>query len=123
MRLTRLICRDFRNHADLDLAVDRRFVALVGENGAGKTNLLEAISLFSPGRGLRRADLAAMPRSGGPGGFAVSMTLAGDETEHRIGTGYEPPGLDGRAARLCRIDGATAVVRPKEQRSHDTASD
>ena len=65
VRLTRLICRDFRNHADLDLAVGRRFVALVGENGAGKTNLLEAISLFSPGRGLRRADLSAMPRSGG----------------------------------------------------------
>lgn len=108
MRLTRLICRDFRNHADLDLAVGRRFVALVGENGAGKTNLLEAISLFSPGRGLRRADLSAMPRSGGPGGFAVSMTLAGEEDEHRIGTGYEPPGFDGRAARLCRIDGSTA---------------
>jgi DNA replication and repair protein RecF len=108
VRLTRLICRDFRNHAELDLAVGRRFVALVGENGAGKTNLLEAISLFSPGRGLRRADLAAMPRIGGPGGFAVSMNLVGDETEHRIGTGYEPPGFDGRAARLCRIDGATA---------------
>lgn len=108
LRLTRLICRDFRNHADLDLAVGRRFVALVGENGAGKTNLLEAVSLFSPGRGLRRADLAGMARTGGPGGFAVSMTLAAGEGEHRVGTGYEPPGFDGRASRLCRIDGATA---------------
>ena len=108
LRLTRLICRDFRNHADLDLVVGRRFVALVGENGAGKTNLLEAVSLFSPGRGLRRADLAGMARIGGAGGFAVSMTLAAGAGEHRVGTGYEPPGLDGRAARLCRIDGATA---------------
>ncbi|SFG70456.1 DNA replication and repair protein RecF [Methylobacterium gossipiicola] len=108
LRLTRLICRDFRNHADLDLSVGRRFVALVGENGAGKTNLLEAVSLFSPGRGLRRADLAGMARIGGAGGFAVSMTLAAGEAEHRVGTGYEPPGPDGRSARLCRIDGATA---------------
>ncbi|WP_373875218.1 AAA family ATPase, partial [Methylorubrum podarium] len=53
-RLTRLIARDFRNHVDLDLATARRFVALVGENGAGKTNILEAVSLFCPGRGLRR---------------------------------------------------------------------
>jgi DNA replication and repair protein RecF len=108
VRLTRLICRDFRNHADLDLGVESRFVALVGENGAGKTNLLEAISLFSPGRGLRRADLGGMARAGGPGGFAVSMALANGEDEHRIGTGYEPPGYDGKASRLCRIDGATA---------------
>ena len=108
IRLTRLICRDFRNHADLDLAVNSRFVALVGENGAGKTNLLEAISLFTPGRGLRRADLSGMARAPGPGGFAVSMALASGEDEHRIGTGYEPSGAEGRAARVCRIDGVTA---------------
>ncbi|MGU3540641.1 DNA replication/repair protein RecF [Methylobacterium sp. A54F] len=107
LRVTRLIARDFRNHADLDLGVGRRFVALVGENGAGKTNLLEAISLFSPGRGLRRADLSVMAREGGAGGFAVSATLAGEADEHRLGTGAEPPGYDGRASRLCRIDGAT----------------
>jgi DNA replication and repair protein RecF len=107
LRPTRLICRDFRNHTDLDLAVGGRFVALVGENGAGKTNLLEALSLFSPGRGLRRADFAGMARTGGPGSFAVSLTLAAGEDEHRIGTGYEPPGFEARAARLCRIDGAS----------------
>jgi len=105
MHLTRLICRDFRNHADLELALGSRFVALVGENGAGKTNLLEAVSLFSPGRGLRRADLPGMARIGGPGSFAVSMSLTSGEDEHRVGTGYEPAGLDTRAARLCRIDG------------------
>lgn len=108
-RLSRLIVRDFRNHADLDLKPDARLVALVGENGAGKTNLLEAISLFAPGRGLRRAEFSAMPRNGGPGGFAVSLTLDRDGAEHRLGTGLEPPGPDGRTSRLCRVDGAPAA--------------
>ncbi|WP_298965970.1 DNA replication/repair protein RecF [uncultured Methylobacterium sp.] len=109
-RVTRLILRDFRNHADLDLGVGRRFVALVGENGAGKTNLLEALSLFAPGRGLRRADFSVMAREGGSGGFAVSLSLAGPHGEHRIGTAWEPARSreDARAGRLCRIDGATA---------------
>lgn len=107
-RLNRLIVRDFRNHADFDLKPDARLVALVGENGAGKTNLLEAISLFAPGRGLRRAEFSAMPRNGGPGGFAVSLTLDRDGAERRLGTGLEPPGPDGRVSRLCRVDGAPA---------------
>ncbi len=107
-RLSRLIVRDFRNHAELDLKPESRLVALVGENGAGKTNLLEAVSLFAPGRGLRRAEFAAMARAGGPGGFAVSLTLDRDGAEHRLGTGMEPPGYDGRASRLCRVDGGTA---------------
>jgi len=107
-RLSRLIVRDFRNHADLDLKPGARLVALVGENGAGKTNILEAISLFAPGRGLRRAEFSAMARNGGPGGFAVSLTLDRDGAGHRLGTGMEPPGFDGRASRLCRVDGAPA---------------
>ena len=107
-RLTRLTLRDFRNHADLDLPLSSRFVALVGENGAGKTNILEAVSLFAPGRGLRRAEFATMARKAGPGGFAVSVTLARDGAEHRLGTGCEPPGFDGRTSRLCRVDGAGA---------------
>ena len=72
--ITRLILQDFRTYAGLDLAVARPLVALVGENGAGKTNLLEALSLFMPGRGLRRAELADMPRQRDRA-FAISITL------------------------------------------------
>jgi len=107
-RIARLILQDFRTYASLDLAVSRPLVALVGENGAGKTNVLEAISLFMPGRGLRRAELAEMARQDGPGSFAISLTLDAPYGEHRLGTGLEAQGENGRAARVCRIDGATA---------------
>jgi len=107
-RIVRLILQDFRTYASLDLSVSRPLVALVGENGAGKTNVLEAISLFMPGRGLRRAELAEMARQGGPGSFAVSLTLDAPFGEHRLGTGLEPQGEGSRASRVCRIDGAAA---------------
>ena len=51
--LTRLTLTDFRNYASLTLKLDNRPVCLYGSNGAGKTNLLEAVSQFGPGRGLR----------------------------------------------------------------------
>ena len=65
--LSRLVLTDFRNHAALTLAPGPGFVILTGENGAGKTNVLEAVSLLSPGRGLRGASLAEMARRGGAG--------------------------------------------------------
>jgi DNA replication and repair protein RecF len=107
-RITRLVLHDFRSYADLDLEIGRGLVALVGENGAGKTNLLEAISLFMPGRGLRRAEFADMVRHGGSGTFAVSLAIETSYGEHRLGTGLDIRGADGRAARLCRVDGAPA---------------
>ncbi|SCY50762.1 DNA replication/repair protein RecF [Microvirga guangxiensis] len=107
-RIARLILQDFRTYASLDLAVSRPLVALVGENGAGKTNVLEAISLFMPGRGLRRAELGDMARQDGPGSFAISLTLDAPFGEHRLGTGLEPAAENGRASRLCRIDGTNA---------------
>src|SRR3712207_9517182 len=85
--ITRLILQDFRTYASLDLSVSRPLVALVGENGAGKTNVLEAISLFMPGRGLRRAELGEMARNEGPGSFAVSVTLDAPYGEHRLEIG------------------------------------
>ncbi|MBO1905657.1 DNA replication/repair protein RecF [Microvirga sp. 3-52] len=107
-RIARLILQDFRTYASLDLTVSRPLVALVGENGAGKTNVLEAISLFMPGRGLRRAELAEIARQGGPGSFAVSVTLDAPYGEHRLGTGIEHQNEGSRASRVCRIDGMPA---------------
>ncbi|MCP8938642.1 DNA replication/repair protein RecF [Alsobacter sp. SYSU M60028] len=102
----RLILSDFRSYAGLDLSVGARLVALTGENGAGKTNILEALSLFTPGRGLRRAELAAMARQGGPGVFAASVLLEADGHETRLGTGTERAEAEGGLARRCRVDGA-----------------
>lgn len=104
--VARLTLQNFRSYPALDLAIEGRLVALCGENGAGKTNLLEALSLFAPGRGLRRADLSDMVRVPGDGGFAVSVGLADDGA--RLGIGLEPPDGEGRRARLARIDGAPA---------------
>jgi len=73
--LSRLVLTDFRNHADLTLTPGPGFVVLTGENGAGKTNILEAVSLLAPGRGLRRAALGEMARQRGTGGFGVAATL------------------------------------------------
>jgi DNA replication and repair protein RecF len=107
-RISRLILQDFRTYASLDLPVSRQLVALVGENGAGKTNVLEALSLFMPGRGLRRAEFGDMARSGGRGTFAVSVALDMAFGEHRLGTGIEAAHEDAKPSRICRIDGASA---------------
>jgi DNA replication and repair protein RecF len=102
--LSRLVLTDFRNHAALTLAPGPGFVVLTGENGAGKTNVLEAVSLLAPGRGLRRAALSAMARQGGTGGFGVAATVAGDV---EIGTGTAPSAPE---RRLVRVQGAAAAA-------------
>ena len=69
--LTRLRLSNFRSHASLDLKLDARPVCLYGANGAGKTNILEAISQLGPGRGLRAAALPDMTRHDANTGWAV----------------------------------------------------
>src|SRR5690606_12818758 len=76
---------------------------LSGDNGAGKTNILEAVSLLAPGRGLRGAALSEMARSDGPGGFAVSTELG----ETSIGTGITAAAPE---RRQVRINGAQTAV-------------
>ena len=75
--IRKLTLTDFRNYASLSLDLDPGMVVFSGDNGAGKTNLLEAISLLTPGRGLRRAPYSEVVREGSTGGFAVHANLDG----------------------------------------------
>ena len=105
--LSRLRLTDFRNHAGLVLAPGPGFVVLTGENGAGKTNVLEAVSLLAPGRGLRRAPLSDMQRQGGPGGFGIAATLAAAGGDVKLATGTLAPAPE---RRQLRIQGAAATA-------------
>ncbi|WP_156458490.1 AAA family ATPase, partial [Blastomonas sp. CCH9-A1] len=67
MALSSLSLTQFRNHEATRLQAGARFNVIWGDNGAGKTNILEAISLLAPGRGMRRAAIEQMARQGGPG--------------------------------------------------------
>ena len=87
MHIVKLTLTDFRNYASLSVDLSPGAVVLTGDNGAGKTNLLEAISLLTPGRGLRRAAYDAISREGSQGGFAVHARLTGRLGECDIGTG------------------------------------
>jgi len=109
--LARLSLTNFRSYADALIAPGPGLVVLTGENGAGKTNVLEAVSLLSPGRGLRGAGLAEMARSGGPGTFAVAARLQVPLPACREGSFIElGTGITAAAPerRQVRINGAPA---------------
>jgi len=101
--VSRLTLSNFRSYATALMEPGPGFVLLFGENGAGKTNLLEALSMLAPGRGLRGAALSEMARQGGCGAWAVAAKL-GDVD---IGTGTLPAAPD---RRQVRISGAPASV-------------
>ena len=97
----RLTLTDFRSYAQADCVIETQLVALIGENGAGKTNILEALSMYSPGRGLRRAELPECARHAGTGGYAVSIQLEMEGVATQLGHGLSPGG-----ERRFRIDRA-----------------
>ncbi len=101
--LTRLALTDFRSYAAALIEPGPGFVLLSGDNGAGKTNMLEAVSLLTPGRGLRGASLAEMARNDGPGAFGVAARVG--ETDIGTGTLAAAP-----ERRQVRINAAPAAV-------------
>lgn len=101
--IERLSLTDFRNHEDALIVPRHRFVLLTGDNGAGKTNILEAVSLLAAGRGLRGAALKDMARQGGPGGFGIAAGVDGAT----IGTGTSAASPE---RRQVRINGAAAAA-------------
>lgn len=107
MHVSKLTLSEFRNYRQLSLAFEPGPVVLTGQNGAGKTNLLEAISFLSPGRGLRRAAYDDVARSGSDTGFAVHARIEGPFGTAEIGTGTSGA-TAGEGGRRVRINGAPA---------------
>jgi DNA replication and repair protein RecF len=86
LMLEQLDLTDFRNHGALRFRPEGQFIILHGANGAGKTNILEGVSLLVPGRGLRRAALGDMARKSGAGGFSVSALANGNQFGTAVNT-------------------------------------
>lgn len=104
--IDRLTLSDFRNYEDALIVPRADFIVLTGENGAGKTNILEAVSLLAPGRGLRGAALSQMARQGGSGGFGVAAQIDGVT----IGTGAIPDTPDRRQVRIGGVSQAASAL-------------
>ncbi len=105
--ISRLKLAQFRNYENLSLRLGPSHVVLTGENGSGKTNLLEAISFLSPGRGLRRATYTDVTRNDAPDGFAIHAAIETEEGSVDVGTGLAG-NAPGDTARRVRINGVTA---------------
>src|SRR4051795_4384257 len=105
LRLTRLTLTNFRNYPALTWRPGSRLVVVTGPNGSGKTNLLESISLLTPGRGLRNARIAEFGRRAPEGSLAWGAVgrFLRDGVEAEIATGSPPEG--GGDRRVFRLDG------------------
>jgi DNA replication and repair protein RecF len=102
--ITSLSLSHFRSHLSARLVFDGRPVAIVGVNGAGKTNVLEAVSLLSPGRGLRRAEASDLARRPEALGWKIRADVQGVHAAHEVETWAEPG-----EGRQVRIDGKAAT--------------
>ncbi len=109
MAVARLTLTDFRSYTSALIVPAPGLNILTGDNGAGKTNILEALSLLAPGRGLRGAPLGEMARIGAEAGFAIVSDIAGS----RIGIGTQPHAPE---RRVVRIDGANAAASSLAER-------
>lgn len=105
--LARLILSNFRNYGQAQLALEAKPVVLTGNNGSGKTNILEAVSMLTAGRGLRGSPFSDLPRIQGDGGWAVSARLWLKDYEISLGTGQQN-GASAMSGRSVKIDGALA---------------
>jgi len=102
--ITSLTLENFRNYRTLHLQLTPAPVVLMGKNGAGKTNILEAISLLAPGRGMRSAKLREMDAMGAGGApWVVAAEILSRNETIKIGTGRD--GDSAQEKRIIKING------------------
>ena len=111
-KIGKLNLTDFRNHSYSSITTDKDFILLTGPNGSGKTNVLEAISMFSATKGLRGSNLVDQSNSKGSGGWSIFMEVHSELGNLKLGTGINKPDLVNGKARQCRVDG-TSYKSPK----------
>ncbi|MCI5049788.1 MAG: DNA replication/repair protein RecF [Rickettsiales bacterium] len=100
--IKQLTLSNFRNYESLHLDIDAPCIVLQGHNGAGKTNILEAISLLSPGRGLRKAKLREMSKADSDQGWVISAQIDAEGITHQIGTAVDTLSITDK--RIVKID-------------------
>jgi DNA replication and repair protein RecF len=119
LAITRLTLTEFRNYAGLRLGVGAKLVALAGPNGAGKTNILEAISLLSPGRGLRGASFDELARQGAAGSWAIAAEIGTGDGPVSLGTGWSGQSEAGDGAGQSRV----VIIDGQAQKSSGALGD
>ena len=111
-KISKLNLTDFRNHSYSSITSDKDFILLTGSNGSGKTNILEAISMFTASKGLRGSNLADQSNTNGSGGWSVFMEVHSELGNLKLGTGINKPDLINGKTRQCRVEG-TSYKSPK----------
>ena len=78
---------NFRSHSNFGLSLSGKPLAIIGDNGAGKTNILEAISLLSPGRGIRNSKFSEMVKDDNSMPWGVNFNILSNGKNYEVSSG------------------------------------
>lgn len=109
MKINKLKLNNFRNHTQFSIDVDKSVIAITGNNGAGKTNILESISLLVPGKGFRKSRITELQRQGYAEPWSIYSEVETNDDITKIGTGFDPQKFleTGKEKRIVKINGET----------------